>query len=937
MRPEREKRAKADEAPSAVPRSLVERAPLYTPFRTLGYVSNGVPFVLQARFGGKDAQTPDVTIVTCVGDAWAMWNAERMTLLFVGPVLAYPITSMAVSTSPDSLLVAAGPAVHRYVRGRPVSQYDAEDGALLSTLLVLGDYVVALAADGLAAFVWSLTTAELLQTLAFGGWAASAVVHPATYLNKVVLGGTDGSVQLWNVRTAQRIHTFPREQVSGKAQAGVVQLTQSPAVDVLAVAYADGHVVLFDVRRGHALFSVHVDGGLGAGCVAFRTDGEAHTMAVATRAGRLVLFDLAAAEDGGAPRVLHSVPHAHDGPIGAVEFVPGQPLMFSSGADNAVKVWFFESPTLPPRVLKSRGGHALPPHLIRYYGEDGRDMLTTSRDRSVRCLSVVRDSRSFELSQGAVASRASKLEVDAASLKAPPVTALAYSTTRARDWDDVLTTHANDRFAYTWTVRDKHRNASPLTLGSKKHAATGTAACVSACGNFGLIGTSRGVVEVVNMQSHRARRTLDTGSTAPVTDVVSDAVNAVCLVSTQEPVLHVFDFHTGAKTASVRVPAPVAGLRLHRESNLVALLGEDLVLSVLDLETLRIARRFGGFRGRLLDATFSADGRWVVTCSTDSVVRTFDLATAQLVDAFRTASMATSVAFSPLGDFLATAHIDSVGVHLWVNCAQFAPVALRALPLGEPAVEREAALPTMQGVDLGEAVVYDVGEPELQRTYTSPPQLEGADGPLLTLSTMPRARWLTLLHLDTIRQRNKPTEAPKKPEKAPFFLDAAPVATPSGAPDAAPDAAPHSHRTHMPIAVESALERRLRVAVDARDVAPLFTYLHTLSAPQLDMAIRTLETPAQQTLFLQALALRLDARRDWEGVQAMLAVFFSVHAESILEHARDPSSGGDGEAAALGQALRALLAEQQRVSEHMVQSLDYCMGTLSFLRNVPLL
>ena len=41
---------------------------------------------------------------------------------------------------------------------------------------------------------------------------------------------------------------------------------------------------------------------------------------------------------------------------------------------------------------------------------------------------------------------------------------------------------------------------------------------------------------------------------------------------------------------------------------------------------------------------------------------------------------------------------------------------------------------------------------------------------LLTLSTMPRTRWQTLLNLDTIKERNKPVEPPKAPEKTPFFL-----------------------------------------------------------------------------------------------------------------------------------------------------------------------
>jgi U3 small nucleolar RNA-associated protein 21 len=39
---------------------------------------------------------------------------------------------------------------------------------------------------------------------------------------------------------------------------------------------------------------------------------------------------------------------------------------------------------------------------------------------------------------------------------------------------------------------------------------------------------------------------------------------------------------------------------------------------------------------------------------------------------------------------------------------------------------------------------------------------------------MPRSRWQTLLNLDTIKARNKPKEAPKAPERAPFFLPTLP-------------------------------------------------------------------------------------------------------------------------------------------------------------------
>jgi len=143
-------------------------------------------------------------------------------------------------------------------------------------------------------------------------------------------------------------------------------------------------------------------------------------LASASSTGHIAIWDL---NSGG--RLLHILRGAHDSAVSAVEWIPGQPVLISSGEDNSVKVcpfynliqgqslaltryhvslgnqqWLFDSPTAAPRLLKFRSGHQAPPHLIRYYGSDGKQLLTASRDRSLRCTSIVRDSRSFEMSQG---------------------------------------------------------------------------------------------------------------------------------------------------------------------------------------------------------------------------------------------------------------------------------------------------------------------------------------------------------------------------------------------------------------------------------------------------------------------------------------------------------------------------------------------------------
>ena len=55
---------------------------------------------------------------------------------------------------------------------------------------------------------------------------------------------------------------------------------------------------------------------------------------------------------------------------------------------------------------------------------------------------------------------------------------------------------------------------------------------------------------------------------------------------------------------------------------------------------------------------------------------------------------------------------------------------------------------------------------------------------LVTLSSLPKSRWSNLLNLDIIKQRNKPTEPPKQPKKAPFFLPTVPGLEPKFIPAA---------------------------------------------------------------------------------------------------------------------------------------------------------
>ena len=116
------------------------------------------------------------------------------------------------------------------------------------------------------------------------------------------------------------------------------------------------------------------------------------------------------------------------------------------------------------------------------------------------------------------------------------------------------------------------------------------------------------------------------------------------------------------------------------------------------------------------------------------------------IDHFLLPKSCVSLTFSSNGSFLATAHVDDLGIYLWNNQSLFTQVSLRALesdyvpkmtPLPGSAVRRSTAVE--------QEAVSDIPDEE---EFASPEQI--ADS-LVTLSLLPDSRWKNLLNLDAIK------------------------------------------------------------------------------------------------------------------------------------------------------------------------------------------
>ncbi|WWD04860.1 hypothetical protein V865_002931 [Kwoniella europaea PYCC6329] len=943
----RQKNGSAIEQPAAGPSKPTPR--LFAPFRALGHVTDHVPYAMFVHTPQGALATPTVNITTSVGRSWLMWDAARMTLVFAGPDAGAQINSLAMTGT--DIYASAGARVTKYHRGKETGYYLSPDQSTLGKMLIFGDELLVLKEDGTGMVIYDLNSKEIKNQITFHtSFTATHIMHPSTYLNKVLIGSQQGELQLWNVRTCTLIHTFSHPTPASASP--ITAIVQSPAIDVVGIGYLDGSVRILDIRQGDLVMQMKVEDGAVSG-LSFRMDGPP-ILATASSTGSLATWDLS---KGG--RILHVLRGAHDQSITGLQWAAGQPLLVSSSADNSVKQWLCDSPTVVPRLLKFRGGHHAPPTCIRYYGEDGKQILTAGRDRSLRYTSVVRDSRSFELSQGSLIKKAIGLGVTVDHLKYPQITAIASSSIRSKDWEDVVTAHADDAVARTWRVQEKRLGAWTFEMES----GVAQAVTVTACGNFALVGSSTGDIRMYNMQSGKERRSFSLSGPAPgdskpkiiaqsqtakskavkqsvngtasktleaITGIVSDALNRVVVASTLEGKLYFFDFHTTQLIHTAQLSTSITSMSLHRDSGLLSLICDDLTVRLVDIETRRVVRELRGFKGRILDTVFSPDSRWLISTSLDSTIRTFDIPTGRLVDAFKTASIATSVTFSPTGDFLATAHVDSVGIHLWANKAQFSEVALRHIPEEEDVPE--VGLPSVQGLEEDAAIegIEDIGAPEFTDIYTTPDQL--AEG-LITMSLLPRSRWQTLLNLETIKQRNKPKEAPKAPEAAPFFLP-----TVSGletrfdlsAAQEKDTASNGQNGNRLDLAsgwLESEFTKRLSREDENGDYNSFFEYMKSLPPSTLDLEIRSLNSLDHLNMFLASLIGRLKSKRDYEAVQSILSIFLSVHSDLLISN----GSSQDGEEG-LGEKLKELKIEQERESRRLRGLIGYSLGTLSFLR-----
>lgn len=244
-----------------------------------------------------------------------------------------------------------------------------------------------------------------------------------------------------------------------------------------------------------------------------------------------------------------------------------------------------------------------------------------------------------------------------------------------------------------------------------------------------------------------------------------------------------------------------------------------------------------------------------------------------------------SLNFSPTGEFLATAHVGSVGIFLWSNRTLYSYVSLRAISKDD--IIPEVGLP-------GSSIEIDKKDNEeddvvaAKPDYVSPDQL---DNDLITMSAVAQSRWQNLLDIDIVKKRNKPKQAPKVPEAAPFFLPTIPTLhslrfdfSNVNTTDDTVSSGIHSSLEHF-----TTFGNSLQSTTTTDNFADPIEKLKALGPSAVDLEIQSLslnDSSAESLMlqFMKMLHHMMERQNDFELSQAYLAVFLKWHGTTIAEN-----------------------------------------------------
>ncbi|XP_068623262.1 WD repeat-containing protein 36 [Battus philenor] len=844
---------------------------IFTGSRVLGYVSTHVPFV--ARFIKRRGET---LLCTSVGKWFHTYGCDKFRLLSISGEHPGPITCM--SGDNYHVYAASENNIYAWRRGCELKHIYRGHNAPIHKLLPFGTHLISIDEDNILKIFVIREETEFLE-LGFdeNNFKISTICHPPTYLNKILLGSTQGQLQLWNMRTSKLVYTFDGWE------SAVTVTEPAPAVDVVAIGLANGKIILHNLRYDQTIMDFTHDWGM-VSCLSFRLDGIP-VMVTGSTKGHIVMWDL---EE---KRIMSQIQSAHASRVAGLQCLMSEPLMVTNSQDNSLKMWIFDMPDGGARLLKKREGHSHPPNLVRHCEPTGENLLAAGRDSSLHIMNTVTETFNKSMGKASYNRKISKKKkrIQTDYLVLPSITKISSCMQRDKQWDSIASLHDGMYMATTWSYNKICMGQHKLKPAEMEKGVEATCLTVTHCGNFVIIGYSNGQVHKFNMQSglHRGfyGKEKKLAHKGAVRGVETDLGNQRTITVGGDDKMKFWHFKNATSPFHVlKLEESVSFTKCHRESGLLALANEDFSISLVDIDTMKIVRKFDGHIGKINDIDFDCQSRWLVSSSMDCTICTWDIPSAQLVDIFYVEQPCTSLSMSPTGDYLATTHVGELGVFLWANKLLYERVFLKAIDRNTFAIPK-LKLPNsaIEKPDIEDIGIIDIGG---ETEYKSPEQISRE---LITLSDQPTSRWLNLLNLDIVKMRNKPKTPLTVPKSAPFFLPTIPSLNLEFDLEKEKESGKDG-KLLIPesLSTLTGFAKRLVASNDDDEYNECVEKLKTLSPAAIEAEIISMAVDAGGSIevmkhFLSLINYMLKTNKDFELAQSYLSLFLKTHTKVISQ------------------------------------------------------
>ncbi|KAH9598140.1 WD40 repeat [Trypanosoma melophagium] len=645
----------------------------FSPFRVVGSVCGDVPISSTILYGA-----PVLMIAT--GHTFQLFRGKELSMLRGGPHFLKRVR--AVAQTGKYRFVAEGPRIHGFTHHKLLWTCMHHDitQSKVDHLLAQDELLFCVGQDKRVE-VRAVKTGNLLgEFLIERSEEVSAMVLPAGYTNKLLVGTTSGALHLYNFKTGACLWYAQRETMSQ-----VTSLTASNYKDIIAYGTSSGRVVVLNMGTNEEIMSFdHRERGA-VTALAFRTDKS--ILISGASGGEVVLWDLEnRCLDGVLTRSKQVQSEAdvletpHTNTVHSIVVLPtDNAAIVTAGSDNALLQFRFDTVDGLGTLVRERRGHMGSCTTAAFYNTDL--LLTAGTDRSLRVTHVFSDRASWELSQGRLGRRGREKQMGREALKMTPAIAIASSTARNYQWSSVVSIHEASAQMCGWRMDTRALECKLSGISTSTHTARSVA--MSDCGNFAIVGYSSGNVAIISIQNKSVKQLFDEAlqpadrAHASSVECVEVACgNTVVVTAGLDARIKMWDLLNCTLRYVLKTGCPVGKSCVHQPSSLfiaaqhftirVYHCNPDVGLSTEEMTT--PVRVFDGHNGPITALALAPDSnRYIVSASGDAALLIWDLAAAACVGQYRFTSPAISLSFHPDALFMISTHAGERGAFLWSN------------------------------------------------------------------------------------------------------------------------------------------------------------------------------------------------------------------------------------------------------------------------------